>query len=102
MEVVARLFGNRVGCKSLLMAQSSQGKQWHRSWDACVMKEDPVGSPLRSQAGTQVSWSVLRDEADPLSLPKAGAADGLGAACPASRMRLCVHRWNYVKMKMKL
>jgi len=37
-----------------------------------------------------------RDEPDPPSLPKAGAAVGLGAAFPASRMRLCVHRWNYV------
>ena len=43
-----------------------------------------------------------RNKTDPPSLPKVGAADGLGAAFPASRMRLCVHRWNYVKMKMKL
>lgn len=42
------------------------------------------------------------DETDPPTLPKAGAGDGLRAAFPVSRMRLCVHRWNYVKMKMKL
>lgn len=46
--------------------------------------------------------ALRKDETDPPSLPKAGAADGLRAAFPASWMRLCVHRWNYVKMKMKL
>lgn len=43
-----------------------------------------------------------QDETDRPPLPKAGAGNGLGAAFPASRTRLCVHRWNYVKMKMKL
>lgn len=57
------------------------------------------------EAGWDVGLPICaprRDETDAPSLPKAGAADGLGAAFPASGMRLCMHRWNYVTMKMKL
>lgn len=44
------------------MARSSWDKLCHCLWDPCTRNENPVGSPWRSQAGTQVLQSVLQDE----------------------------------------
>lgn len=62
VEDVARLFRNQVICEPLGMAQSSLDKLCHCLWDPCSRNENPVGSPWRSQAGTEVSQSVLQDE----------------------------------------
>lgn len=62
IEDVARLFGNQVICQPLGMARSSWDKLCHCLWDLCTRSENPVGSPWRSQAGTQAFQSVLQDE----------------------------------------
>lgn len=54
---------------------------WDRGLPVCAPRRDETEPPVAAESGcSRWPWSRLSE----------------------SRMRLCVHRWNYVKMKMKL